>query len=87
MVALADRFFAGTRIHVVMATTLFAYGVSVLIVAWDITRTRDLLVLGLIGAVPAAVCSWLSNKETDLRYRNSANGDLITVQRPQEPRK
>jgi hypothetical protein len=61
VVALADRFFAGTRIPVVMATTLFAYGVSVLIVAWDIARTGDLLVLGLIGAIPAAVCSWLSN--------------------------
>jgi hypothetical protein len=61
VVALADWFFARTRIPVVIATTLFAYGASVLIVAWDIARTRDLLLLGLIGAIPAAVSSWLSN--------------------------
>ncbi len=68
VVALADWFFTRTRIPVVMATTLFTYGASVLIVAWDIARTRDLLVLGLIGAIPAAVCSWLTNKP-----RESAN--------------
>ncbi len=42
----------------VIATTLFAYGVSVLAVAW--AGTQDILVLGLVGAIPAAVCSWLS---------------------------
>jgi hypothetical protein len=62
VVALAGWLFARTRIPVVIATTLFAYGGSVLIVASDIARTRDLLVIGLIGAIPAAVCSWLSNK-------------------------
>jgi hypothetical protein len=45
-------------IHGVIATTLFAYGVSVLTVAW--AGTRDVLVFGLVGAIPAAVCSWLS---------------------------
>lgn len=42
----------------VIATTLFAYGLSVLAVAW--AGTRDVFVLGLFGAIPAAVCSWLS---------------------------
>ena len=43
----------------VIATTLFAYGVSVLAVAW--AGTRDVSVLGLVGGIPAAVCSWLSS--------------------------
>jgi hypothetical protein len=43
----------------VMATTLFAYGISVLAVAW--AGTRDISVLGLVGGIPAAVCSWLSS--------------------------
>ena len=42
----------------VIATTLFAYGVSVLTVAW--AGTRDVSVFGLVGGIPAAVCSWLS---------------------------
>ena len=44
----------------VIATTFFAYGVSVLTVAW--AGTRDVSVFGLVGAIPAAVCSWLSNR-------------------------
>jgi uncharacterized membrane protein len=67
VVALADWFFARTRLPVLIATTLFAYAASVLIVALDIARTGDLLVLGLIGAIPAAVCSWLSNTPRKLR--------------------
>jgi len=49
----------------VIATTLFAYGVSVLTVAWAVTR--DVSVFGLVGGIPAAVCSWLSslNRECD----------------------
>jgi hypothetical protein len=42
----------------VVATTLFAYGVSVLTVAWAV---RDVSVFGLVGGIPAAVCSSLSN--------------------------
>jgi hypothetical protein len=59
-VAFVDWFFARTRIPVVIATTLFAYVVSVLFVAWD--GERYILALGLIGGIPAAVCSWLSNR-------------------------
>lgn len=43
----------------VIATMLFAYGVSVLTVAW--AGTRDVSVFGLVGGIPAAVCSWLSS--------------------------
>jgi hypothetical protein len=60
VVALVDWFVARTPIPSVIATTLFAYGVSVLTVAW--AGTRDILVFGLVGAIPAAVCSWLSNR-------------------------
>jgi hypothetical protein len=59
-IASVDWFFARTRIPVVIATTLFAYVVSVLFVAWD--GERYILALGLIGAIPAAACSWLSNR-------------------------
>jgi hypothetical protein len=47
----------------VIATMLFAYGVSVLTVAWAVTRdvSRDVSVFGLVGGIPAAVCSWLSS--------------------------
>jgi hypothetical protein len=31
--------------------------------AWD--GERYILVLGLIGGIPAAVCSWLSNKRKE----------------------
>src|SRR6478736_1807639 len=75
------QFFAATRIQVVLATMLSA---------WRFNsdcglrhRAHCLPVLRLTGAIPAAMCSWLGNeKETDLRYRNSANGDLITAPRP-----
>jgi hypothetical protein len=60
VVALVDWLFARTRIPVVIATTLFAYVVSVLFLAWD--GERYILALGLIGGIPAAVCSWLSNR-------------------------
>jgi hypothetical protein len=46
----------------VLGTTLFAYGVSVL--AMELAGARWILALGLIGAIPAAVCSWLSGRTT-----------------------
>lgn len=76
VVALVDWFVARTRIPGVIATTLVAYGVSVLFVAWDVGRPRDILALafnilalGLIGGIPAAICSWLSGKP-----KESVNG-------------
>jgi hypothetical protein len=60
VVALVDWFAARTRIPGVIASTLFAYGVAVLAVVW--AGTIDVWVFGLVGAIPAAVCSWLSNR-------------------------
>ena len=60
VVALVDRLASRLSvIHGVIATAVFAYGVSVLTVAW--AGTRDVLVFGLVGGIPAAVCSWLSS--------------------------
>jgi hypothetical protein len=65
VVALLDWLATGTRVPSVIAATLFAYAVSVLAVAW--AGTRDVLVFGLVGAIPAAVCSWLSNEKQNKR--------------------
>jgi hypothetical protein len=59
VVALVDWLVSRTRIPIVIATTLFAYGISAFAAAW--AGTIDVLVFGLVGAIPAAVCSWLSN--------------------------
>jgi hypothetical protein len=45
-------------INGVVAATLFACAVCVLAVVW--AGTRDVWVFGFVGAIPAAVCSWLS---------------------------
>lgn len=47
--------------HGVIAATLFAYGALALAAAW--AGTVDVPVFGLIGAIPAAACSWLSMPE------------------------
>ena len=60
VLALVDWLAARTRIPSVIATTLFAGGVSVVAAAW--AGTIDVPVFGLVGAIPAAVCSWQSNK-------------------------
>jgi hypothetical protein len=61
VVALVDWFAARLGgIRGVIATTLFAYGVTVLAVVW--AGTIDVWIFGFVGAIPAAVCSWLSNR-------------------------
>ncbi len=55
-----DWLLAKTPVPSVIGTTLFAYGVSVLAVTW--AGTIDVWVFGLVGAIPAAVCSWLSGR-------------------------
>jgi hypothetical protein len=60
VIALVDWLVSRTRIPSVMAPTLFASGVSVVAAAW--AGTIDIPVFGLVGAIPAAVCSWLSNR-------------------------
>jgi len=59
-VALID--WLGSRLSVIpgaVVPTLFAYAGSVLAVAW--AGTRDVWVFGLVGGIPALVCSWLSD--------------------------
>ena len=60
VVALVDWLVSRTRIPGVIPTTVFAYGVSVLAAAW--AGAIDVLAFGLVGAIPAAVSSWLSNR-------------------------
>ena len=63
LVALLDWLVAKTSAPAVIATTLLAYGLSVLALAWALGSSQQILALGLIGAIPAAVCSWLSNRQ------------------------
>jgi hypothetical protein len=59
VVALVDRLASRLGVvHGVIATTLFAYAAMVLAAVW--AGTIDVFVFGLVGAIPAAVCSWLS---------------------------
>jgi len=51
-----------------IGTTLFAYGALVLFLAWD-GSAKDILALGLIGAIPAVVCSWLSSGKPNGRVQ------------------
>ena len=60
VVALVDWLVSRTRIPGLIAPTLFAGGTSVLAAAW--AGTIDILVFGLVGAIPAGLCSWLSNR-------------------------
>jgi hypothetical protein len=59
VLGLVDWLLAKTPIPAVGGTTVFAYGALVLFLAWD-GSARYILALGLIGAIPAAVCSRLS---------------------------
>jgi len=60
VLALVDWLVAKTPIPAVIGTTLVAYGALVVFLAWD-GSARYIFALGLIGAIPAAVCSWLSS--------------------------
>ncbi|WP_371424936.1 hypothetical protein [Tardiphaga sp.] len=65
LVALLDWLIARTSMPAVMTTTLLAYGLSVLAMALLLGSSKQIVALGLIGAIPAAICSWLSNKPRD----------------------
>lgn len=71
VLALVDWLVAKTPIPAVIGTTLFAYGALVLFLAWD-GSAKDILALGLIAAIPAAVCSWLSSGKPNGSARVSA---------------
>ncbi len=59
-VALVDWLIAKTPVPAVIGTTLVVYGTLVLLPALD-GSTRQIFALGIIGAIPAAACSWLSD--------------------------
>jgi hypothetical protein len=59
LLALVDWLFTKTRAPGFIGTTLLVYVGSVLYLAWD-DSAQYIFALGLIGAIPAAVCSWLS---------------------------
>jgi Na+/melibiose symporter-like transporter len=61
-VAVLDWLVAKSSIPAVVATTLLAYVLSVLALGWALGSSNETAALGLISAIPAAVCSWLSNK-------------------------
>jgi peptidoglycan/LPS O-acetylase OafA/YrhL len=63
LVALLDWLVAKTSVPAVVATTVLAYGLTVLAMALLLGSSKQIVALGLIGAIPAAVCSWLSNKQ------------------------
>jgi hypothetical protein len=62
LVAGLDWLVAKTSVPAVVVTTLLAYGLTVLAMALLLGSSRQIVALGLIGAIPAAVCSWLSNR-------------------------
>jgi hypothetical protein len=62
LVALLDWLAAKSSVPPVIVTTLLTYGLTVLAMAWALGPSKQILALGLIGAIPSAVCSWLSDK-------------------------
>ena len=64
LVASLDWLAAKTPVPAVIATTLVAYALTVLALALLLGASQQIVALGLIGAIPALVCSWLSNKPT-----------------------
>jgi hypothetical protein len=62
LVALIDWVAGKTSAPAVIATTLVTYGLTTLAMAWLLGPSPKALALGLIGAVPAAVCSWLLHR-------------------------
>jgi hypothetical protein len=67
--AVVDWLFAKAPIPVVMGTTLFGYAAAVLSasILWGRGLDKETLTFGLVGAIPAAVCSWLSSKNQQER--------------------
>jgi len=67
--ALVDLFLSKTRIPGVIGTTLVGYGIGVLVgfAVFDYGLIGRTMAFGLIGAIPAAVCSWLSNEKQNVR--------------------
>jgi peptidoglycan/LPS O-acetylase OafA/YrhL len=65
IVALLDWLVAKTSVPAVVATTILAYGLTVLAMALLLGSSKQIVALGLIGAIPAAVCSWLCHRNSN----------------------
>ena len=63
--AVVDLLLRKTRIPAVIGTTLVGYGIVILagLTIFDWGLIGRILAFGLIGAIPAAMCSWLSNEK------------------------
>ena len=61
LAGLVDWLVAKTPVPAVIGTPVFAYAALVLVLVWD-GSARYVFALGLIGAIPAATCSWLSSR-------------------------
>ena len=61
--AVADRFLAKTGFSAVIGTAFVGYVIAILValLVFDFGLFGRILAFGLIGAIPAAVCSWLSS--------------------------
>ena len=70
LIAVLDWLAGKTSAPAVVATTVLAYGLSVLALALLLGTSKQIVALGLIGAIPAAVCSWLAR-------RNPATGRRV----------
>ena len=65
--AVVDLLLGKIRIPAVIGTTLVGYGIAILagLTIFDWGLIERILAFGLIGAIPAAVCSWLSGKHKE----------------------
>jgi FtsH-binding integral membrane protein len=63
-----DLLLRKTRILAVIGTTLVGFGIAILagLTIFDWGLIGKILAFGLIGAIPAAVCSWLSNEKQNM---------------------
>lgn len=62
--ALVDKVARRSRIHAVAATAFAGYIIALAVAIWifDSGLVQRIVTFGLIGAIPAAACSWLANK-------------------------
>ena len=71
LVALLDWLAARSSVPAVIITTLLTYGTTVLVMALLLGWSKQVLALGLICAIPAGLCSWLSGRSDDAAQASS----------------
>jgi FtsH-binding integral membrane protein len=78
ILALVDSLLGRTRIPRVFGTVLVGYGIAVVVAftVFDWELIGRILAFGLIGAIPAAICSWLSRKEGEAATQADSNRQL-----------